>query len=366
MPIEWDKIESKPVEKYKIAGVDILNLKNKIEHQEKSIEEVTSKVNASEKKVSELMAENKKKDEKINSLEAEIKGQNEKITSLGAELAEKNGNISALETNISELNNSISAKEAESTQLSEDISSKNTRTAELQNQITKLQNQIAESQKKSSQLQEQAKGKESELKTQFEEIQGILKDREDALKEREEDIDKLNATNAGLEAKITELKELIPKKPVYEKADETVKSKSGCPKCGWPVLEDYKIVDGKKKLIRKYCPNTFCMWTSAEGPKVNIVMTSEAPVEEENVVKIFRVKGSDIEAAESLNSTMVAIIADPAQNIIWVWKGKDSSRFEYAEATGLVNKVKKVVTKMHSARIERVNEESEPETFPKF
>ena len=92
-------------------------------------------------------------------------------------------------------------------------------------------------------------------------------------------------------------------------------------------------------------------------------MTSEMPEEEQKELKIFWVKREGLEVTDNLNSKMVAIISDPSQNIIWIWKGKDSSRFEYADATNQATQVKKDVGLFH-ANIERVEEGEEPENFP--
>jgi len=132
------------------------------------------------------------------------------------------------------------------------------------------------------------------------------------------------------------------------------------------TLEEYRFVDGKKHLIRKYCPNTFCLWTSAEEPKITISLTTEGPKEEEQSVSLFKIKGIELEDTQTLDSSAVIIIADQIQNIVWIWKGKDSSRFEYAEATRHATKVKNDVVKKASAHIERINEGDEPENFPKL
>lgn len=356
MPIEWDKIQAKPTKEYKVIGQELLSFKQKIEELTKIRTEESGFTKNLENKVAELTAENKQKDEKISSLEADISGKDEKLASLEPELNEKNEKINSLEGKISELNNSIATKEAELANLNENLSTSDSKSLEIQAQIAEKESELGKlTTEKDSEI-EKLKAEAEDFRNQLEELLKNLETNENTLKERDDEI-------ANMTAKIEELKEQIPKKHVYETAEETVKG-AQCPKCGWPIREEYKTVNGKRTLIRKYCPNTFCMWTSLEEPKT-VITTGEAPVEEEKVLSLFRIRGSDIEEIPRLESSMVAIIADPAQNIVWIWKGKDSSRFEYAEATGLANKVKKVGN-LHNAHIERVDEESEPENFPKF
>jgi len=356
MPIEWDKIQSKPTKEYKVIGQELLNFKQKIDEMTKIRAEESDFIKNLEKKVSEITTENKQKDEKINSLEIDLNEKNEKVSSLESELTEKNEKINSLEANISELNNTISTKDTELANLNENLSISNSKSSKVQNQVAEKESALAKLKSESQSALAKSKTETEDMRNQLEEILKDLETKENIIKEKEEEI-------ASLNAKIEELKEQIPKKPVYEEAEETVKG-AQCPKCGWPIQEEYKIVDGRRHLIRKYCPNTFCMWSSLEEPK-KIITTGEAPIEEEKVLKVFRVIGSDIEEVASLEDNMVAIIADPTQNIVWIWRGKESSRFEYAEATGLANKVKKIA-KIYNAHIERVDEESEPENFPKF
>jgi predicted nucleic acid-binding Zn-ribbon protein len=386
MPIEWDKIENKPTKEYKVVGTELLDFKLKLERNIAELTKLRTEDSAFsaklEKKVADFSAENKQllekikvlevelrgSSDKIGSIEPDLKGKSEKIAALETELQEKNEKIASLETGVNELNNSIAAKDAELAKLNVDISEKGSAIAKIQGEASGLRSQSAG---KESEL-ENVKREAESMRNQLEELLKESDTKEAALKKSEAEIAELNTKNTelnktveALNAKITELKELIPKKPVYEKAEEVVKGTTGCPKCGWTLMEDYKLVDGKRQLIRKYCPNTFCMWTSLEGSKA-LVATGEAPKEEKKEVKLFRVKGTELEEIKSLDTSSVAIIADPAQNIIWVWKGEKSSRFEYAEATGLANKVKKDIPVLHNARIERIEEGKEPNYFPKL
>lgn len=242
---------------------------------------------------------------------------------------------------------------------------------DITNLESELQNQIMENDSIIIRIKEdmvdKASRDENELKSlgrQLKELLGELDAKEDIIREKDEAINELNNKNEELNTKIDELKEQIPKKPVYEKAEEVIKG-AGCPKCGWTTFEEYKFVDGQRKLIRKYCPNTFCSWTSTGEPKVAIA-TREIPEEVIKEVRIFRVRGAEtLEEITTLDSTMVAIIADPAQEVVWIWKGKDSNRFDYAEATRHAITIKNEMVKSY-APTKRINEGEEPSNFPKL
>jgi len=352
-----------------VVGTELLDFKLKLERKiaelTKSRTEDSASMDKLEKKAADLTADNKRMIERIKSLEVELRGSSEKVASIGpdlkgkdeklaaleAELQEKKEKIASLETGVYELNNSISVKNAELARL-ENL--KRDAGENLKKETESMQNQLEE-------LLKESDAKDAVLKTRDGEI-AELNNKNTELNKTIED---LNKNTEALNKTIEELKEKIPKKPVYEKAEEVVKGTTGCPKCGWTLMEDYKFVEGKRILIRKYCPNTFCLWTSLEGPKV-LMATGEAPKEDKKEIKLFRIKGTELEEIKSLDPAVVAIIADPAQNIVWVWKGEKSSRFEYAEATGLANRVKKEIPILHNARVERIDEGKEPSNFPKF
>jgi hypothetical protein len=108
------------------------------------------------------------------------------------------------------------------------------------------------------------------------------------------------------------------------------------------------------------------MWTSTEEPKITIAMTSEAPKAEKKEIMLFQVIGTDVKEIKALDSSMVALITDPAQSTVWVWKGQKSSRFDYSEATNLATKIKNEVLKITHAHIVRVEQGKEPSNFPKL
>ena len=176
----------------------------------------------------------------------------------------------------------------------------------------------------------------------------------------------MNKNLEDLNTKIEELKEQIPKKQVIVKPDEVVKG-AGCPKCGWTTVEEYKYIDGKKTLTRKYCPNTFCNWSlRTTGMEAKITVSDAAIEEEAEDLRVYMVKKDQLEEVPTVDSSMVGIIGDPAQNTVWIWKGNESSRFEYAEATGLASTVKNAIIHRPNANVVRVNEGEEPDNFPKL
>jgi DNA repair exonuclease SbcCD ATPase subunit len=348
MAIEWDKILDKPDKSYKVQGHQLLELKQKAESNEKKLSELKNTFDDLTKEMASLKTT---------------------VSNLESKLKEKDNKIISLEENIENLNNSISTDEEEINRLNKANKEKDDQIASLGSNISRLETELStvvqEVPKKESEIT-RLKGRLEDLQATIITKQTIIEEKEDQINQLTMDSEELNKQIVEANAHIEELKEKIPKKPVYEEAEETVKGKSSCPKCGWPTLEEYRTVDGKKQLIRKYCPNTFCLWTSAEEPKIAISLTAEEPKEETQVLSLFKIKGIELEDTQILDSSAVIIIADPVQNTVWIWKGKDSSRFEYAEATRHATKVKNDIVKKTSARIERVNEGDEPENFPKL
>jgi len=119
MALEWDKIKSEPIKSYKIQGHNLLDLKEKLEQQEKSIAELTNTRNELIIKVDSL-------EEKITNLESEMKEKDEKITSLEE-------NKKEAENFLKELENSLSNNNEEIKLLKEDILIKDSKISELEN-----------------------------------------------------------------------------------------------------------------------------------------------------------------------------------------------------------------------------------------
>ena len=312
MSIDWKRILENPTKSYKVRGEDLLNFRTKIESQENAISNLKNTENDLNAKIKALEAN-------VADLESKVKERDDKIENLIQTKSDQEAGIGAKDNEISGLKESISQKENEKAELA----------AQKEKEISDLKNQI-------SNLQAEVETKSATIKEKDEEIE--------------------------------DLKEQIPKKPVYEKAEEILKGAS-CPNCGMEVKEEYKLVEGKRELIRKVCPNVTCGWTfvvAVEKPGLAISLEKEVLSETIKETTIYQVTKTGVEKVPKLESSMVAIVADPAENIIWIWKGKDSDRFIYASATSQANYVKKEVAKMSLARVERTDEGEEPAKFPKF
>ncbi|NVM02704.1 MAG: hypothetical protein HWN67_10230 [Candidatus Helarchaeota archaeon] len=381
MPIEWDKIRRNPSKSHKILGTEVLDLKLKKESQEKNIAELTKNHDELKNILDNLESELKEKKENIASLENKNKdlndslaNQKEKISELEKKVTDKTNEVEGLEkessdkdNKISELENQIKDQTSEISTLKDKSSGSESEISDLKDKISQLDNNVSELEKLKSENESKIKNLEDQL-AQVDTLKNEVSAKDEKINDLNTKIEAANTESEELNNKITELnnkieelKVQIPKKPVYEKAEETLKG-GPCPKCGFPIYEEYKIVEGEKQLIRKYCPNTICGWRSAERPKIKIMMRSEMPEEEKLELKIYQVKREGLEETDAINTKMVAIISDPGQNIIWIWKGKDSSRFEYADATNEATKIKR--EKLFQAHIERVDEGEEPENFP--
>ena len=334
MTIEWDKVISKPTKGYKVEGQKLLDFRTKLEAQERKISDLTKTSNDLKSKVDSLETQ-------VSSLESQIKGKTE--------------NISSLDSEVGSLKNTISSKEADLDKLNTENSELKKEIADLKPKVSGLEEQVAANDSTIANSKKEIEDKSS----QIENLQNNLKSKETAITEKDGKISDLNT-------KIEELKEQIPKKRVIEKPDEVVKG-PGCPKCGWTTVEEYKFIDEKKTLTRKYCPNTFCNWSwTTEDDKIAITVSDAAIEEEEEVLRVYKVNKDQLEEVPKIDSSMVGIIGDPEQNTVWIWKGNESSRFEYAEATGLAATVKNAIIHKPNANVIRVSEGEEPDNFPKL
>ncbi|MHA1377138.1 MAG: hypothetical protein ACTSRG_02035 [Candidatus Helarchaeota archaeon] len=427
MSIEWAKIEQNPEKNFKIQGVNLLNLKLKIELLNKNIEELTisrdklkSLKNSLEEQNEKLNSDIKNKEDKIADLEKKIKEINEnldktkrnneniinelnqKISDLKNSLSKKNDEIDNLNHEISEKNLKLSELEKTTDEKTKEISGLQERKSKLENEksnlnneVSDLKNKISELETKNSEIAREIENLRSEISTKSSEIENLQKkiaEKEEDMVKKDSEIEGLHSKNEELNkhieelteqleesntktkeasvkieelnTKIEELNAQLPKKVVYETPEQVVKA-GPCPKCGQTTFEEFKIVNGKKQILRKYCPNTSCGWRSAHVPETVIHMSDKAPEELKQELKIFWIKREGIETVNSLDSSMVAIITDPDQNLIWIWKGKNSSRFDYAEATQRATEIKEK-QKLFHAHIERVEDGEEPVNFPKI
>lgn len=423
--IDWAKILDAPEKTHKIPGNVILGFRNRTEKQKREIEELTknnsslkTQVDGLEKRNSLLISqiEQLKKDSEksleeirnkhsndLNVKNRELNAKNDEITELNTFISELQKKISELETSITSLEEDISefkrqntAKDEALDSLKTDLNNKISDLERMENELTekdsriktqqnelelklsekgaeaeniisertteyekKLEDSKAAYEKEKNALNEISLKKEeeiSQLKEKISELTQTISDKDTTISEKEEAIKTLNQS-------IKELKDQIPEKPIYEKADELVKG-AACPNCGVLVWEEYRYIEGKKELIRKYCPNTNCGWSYIDKPDLIITLEGDAPPEKKKELKIFQVVQEDIKEVTEMSSEMVAIVSDPKNNVIWIWKGKDSSRFEYSEATRLASRIKNDIAKLPTARIERIEEGAEPTNFP--
>ncbi len=360
MSIEWDKILNNPTKSFKVRGEELLEFRSKIESQDMKItdltnarDELNSRIKTLEKNVSELQSKLKARDEKLESMTVEIDGLDEKLTQTKTDA----------DSSVSELkikyDGEIGTKDKVISELKASLSQKDNEISELKNNKSQLESKNSELESMKNNLEGKTSQNENEiiaLKNQIDDLQSQINSKDAALKIKDAKIDEYNV-------KIEELKDQIPKKPIYEKAEEIIKGAS-CPNCGMETKEEYKIVDGKRELIRKYCPNVTCGWTFTETTGIAFSLDSPVTTAGLKELTIFQVKKGGVEKVNALASSMVAIVADPDQDIIWIWKGQDSDRFIYAEATSQANRVKNEVARMPLARIERIDEGDEPEKFP--
>ncbi|MHA1265952.1 MAG: hypothetical protein ACTSRS_12040 [Candidatus Helarchaeota archaeon] len=369
MTIEWDKILSKPSKQYKVPGEKLLEFRQKIErlsHDKNKIDneiiDLNKQKNTLESKITTLEEKVKSLESQLTEKDTTISTLNEKMSTLESDL---NETIKTLESELNAKGTKITTLEEKIKTLESELNEKNSSLSEKITEIENLQNQLSEKEATLNKVQQESTELTNQQNTMITNLKNEIASKNELLEKKDQEIENLTEKIDNLNKEIEELKEKIPKKPVYEKADEVVKG-AGCPKCGWTTIEEYKYVDGKRQLIRKYCPNTFCMWTSTEGAGIKIETTEEEPVEEDLSLKLFKIVHGELEPISSISSDLAVIIADPAQNIVWVWKGTNASRFEYAAATRLAFDVKNNILKNPTAHILRVNEGEEPDNFPQL
>jgi len=370
-------------------------------------------VNSLENSIAGLEKDNQIKDDKINSLEKSItdltsrlaQGKEEADTHVAKLRKEHEEQMQQKERIISELNNSISKIEIENKTIKEENSNNRDKILkmemkihELEGQITRNDTEVEPIKIQFDKVQEEIKAKEKSLKdryteidelklkieslntisqnvtsakdeeiekykTQVDTLQKLVQTKEDFLTQKETLINDLNNKIGEMTVEIENLNNLIPKKPVLEEADEIVKG-AQCPRCGMSVFEEYKIDEGKRTLIKKYCPNTSCGWTVSEKQKIECSLDTRASDDGLKELKMFRVEKNEVKEVNTLDSKSVIIIADPKQETIWIWKGAESDRFEYVQATSQSSIIKNEVMKKPHVHIERVEDGKEPKHFP--
>ncbi|MHA1784607.1 MAG: hypothetical protein ACTSVY_12715 [Candidatus Helarchaeota archaeon] len=140
------------------------------------------------------------------------------------------------------------------------------------------------------------------------------------------------------------------------------KPRSLCPRCGSPMMSE-KDEDGNEKFKR--CPTCGFIQSSTKGPVLKFRDTVDAPAPSDKPkIQLYDVMENGITPVTELSSENTCLILDRDQKIIWVWKGKNTSpRLSYTAGTQATRL--KSAEKMYGAKIETIEEGSEPANFPK-
>ena len=129
-----------------------------------------------------------------------------------------------------------------------------------------------------------------------------------------------------------------------------------CPRCGAPMMS-------KSETVR-YCP--VCHFTeSTTRSEIKIKIDMEEKKEAAPKVEIYRVTAAGATKETSLESESSYVVVDRISNILWIWKGAQSSAGEAYKAGVQSTKLKSSL-KMYSAEIKRVEEGEEPDNFPEI
>ena len=142
------------------------------------------------------------------------------------------------------------------------------------------------------------------------------------------------------------------------------KPRSLCPRCGSPMMSE-KDEAGNEKY--KKCPTCGYTQMSGKQPVLKFRDSVDAPVPEADKPKIalYNVMENGISPTTTLSSDNTCIVLDRKANVIWVWKGKNASpRLAYSASTQATRL--KSSEKVYSAKIQTVEEGSEPENFPEI
>ncbi|NHI92852.1 MAG: hypothetical protein EAX96_10155 [Candidatus Lokiarchaeota archaeon] len=140
------------------------------------------------------------------------------------------------------------------------------------------------------------------------------------------------------------------------------KPRSLCPRCGSPMMSE---LDEQGNEKYKKCPTCGFIQSSSKAPVLKFRDTVDAPLPSKKPsLVIYDVMDNGISQTTELNSNNTCLVLDREQKIIWVWKGKNASpKLAYAAGTQATRL--KSSEKLYSAKIETINEGSEPENFPK-
>ena len=141
------------------------------------------------------------------------------------------------------------------------------------------------------------------------------------------------------------------------------KPRSLCPRCGSPMMSE---IDEEGNEKYKKCPTCGFVQSSSKQPVLKFKDTVDAPLPESKRPKIviYDVLETGISQTTELNSNNTCLVLDRENKIIWVWKGKNASpRLAYNAGTQATRL--KSSEKIYGAKIETIEEGSEPSNFPK-
>ncbi|MHA1300007.1 MAG: hypothetical protein ACTSO9_11355 [Candidatus Helarchaeota archaeon] len=115
--------------------------------------------------------------------------------------------------------------------------------------------------------------------------------------------------------------------------------------------------DEQGNVTSKVC--SLCGFSTTTGPKTIIKFKEDVKTEELSEVEMFKLAGDSVVKTNKLDSDQVIIILDRKENVIWIWKGKNTSPRAYYAAGTQATKLK-TSKKMYGAKIKNVEEGEEP------
>jgi chromosome segregation protein len=276
MIIEWDKILAAPSKTYKIEGNNLVILKNRLDDFRKAAEDARARIKELSEIIKMAETENKKKGSEIRDLNTKIDQLKGLVTSMEKVVSVKDESLGAT-MNI----HANFMKEID--RLSGELSIKNRDLSELQEKDSELQEKLADFEKREAELNSKMKEFEvkiSSLNARISELEQTLAEKDDkitqfttrvakleqenqlkdkTITDKTAEMEKLESKIRALNREIEDLKAKVPAEKKDEEIEGVVKS-TPCPKCGFQTYDVYEMVDGKKKLIRQYCPNPTCAW----------------------------------------------------------------------------------------------------------
>jgi ribosomal protein S27AE len=138
------------------------------------------------------------------------------------------------------------------------------------------------------------------------------------------------------------------------KMPKITEAKKLCPRCGSPLMDMGKILR---------C--AMCGYALVLEGEARVTIKYAEPEAKKKVpqIKVFQVVATGIASATTLESSGVYLVSDPAQNTIWLWKGKNARPGDAYNAGTAATKLK-TSEKLFSSKLTRVDEGEEPSEFP--